>query len=142
LNIKERIITVIEHFESGTKKTFAEKIGVPVTTLQNIVGTRSSDPTFNILNRIISAYPDVSLTWLMTGEGSITEKENTISYTVNEKEEGYKKPPNNKNDCQLCNAKDEIILSLKQQIKIQSEYLEVLKECCSQKSGEQKRKAG
>lgn len=129
MSINDRIIAIIGHFENGKKKAFAEKIGVPVTTLQNIVGGRASDPTFNILNRIITAYPEVDITWLMTDKGDITGKP-------------QEKSPPDARECRICDAKDEIIASLKQQIKIQADYIDTLKETGSQNPGEQKRKVG
>ena len=133
MNINERIIAIIEHFENGKKKAFADKTGVPVTTLQNIVGERGSDPTFKILNRIIAAYPEVNLEWLMTDVGNI------IKVNQNEEDKG---PPTTNIDCPICRAKDETIETLKQHIAIQADYIYTLKSMSSQISGEQKRKAG
>lgn len=135
MNINERISAVIDRFENGKKKAFAEKVGLPVSTLQNIVGERGSDPTFKILNRIISAYPEVSIRWLMTDDGSITEgrQENQND------EEG---PPVSNRDCKICLAKDETIAILKQHVAIQADYIDTLKSISSQNPDEQKRKAG
>lgn len=51
-------------------------------------------------------------------------------------------PPENIEIAQVLEAKNEIIASLRQQIKIQADYIESLKSQCSQKISEQKRKAG
>jgi hypothetical protein len=87
------------------------------------------------VSKIIEKYKIYNPGWLLTGIGEMI-----IIKEENSKEE--LKPPENNYFSQLLDTKNELIASLRQQIQIQADYINNLKESSSQKSGEQKRKAG
>lgn len=84
-SINERIKFIIEEEESGVNSRFAKKIGVSSSVVSNYMpeGERKGEPSFSILQRILEAYPQISINWLVTGEGKPFKEptEITTSYT-------------------------------------------------------------
>lgn len=66
--INERIETIINK-EGHTIATFAKKIGVPWTTVKNIVSGRNA-PSYDIMVRIIEAVSWVDANYLVMGEST------------------------------------------------------------------------
>lgn len=64
--INDRINGIIEK-EGHTIATFAKKIGVPWTTVKNIVSGRNA-PSYDIMVRIINAVDWVDANYLLMGE--------------------------------------------------------------------------
>jgi transcriptional regulator with XRE-family HTH domain len=69
LSINERIVKLIKKLSNGNQKEFAKEVGVAATTISNIVGQRKSHPSYTLLNKIVTRYPEVNATWLLTGKG-------------------------------------------------------------------------
>jgi transcriptional regulator with XRE-family HTH domain len=69
--VNERVILLIEHFAGGVQKDFSERAGLPVATLANIVSSRRTKPGFEILEKIVSAYPQINAQWLLKGDGEM-----------------------------------------------------------------------
>ncbi|MEL7589083.1 MAG: helix-turn-helix transcriptional regulator [Prolixibacteraceae bacterium] len=69
MSINKRIEFLIANLAKGNKRVFAKSIDVPPTTISGIVGSRGSDPSYSTLKKIINTYPEISLTWLLNGEG-------------------------------------------------------------------------
>ena len=65
-NINERVNSIIEK-EGHTIATFAKKIGVPWTTIKNIVSGRNA-PSYDIIVKIINAVDWVDANYLIMGE--------------------------------------------------------------------------
>lgn len=66
--INERILFIIKHFCDGNKAEFARVMGeIP----QTINGWLKRNIGSSVLNKIIEKFPEVSKTWLITGEGSM-----------------------------------------------------------------------
>ncbi len=81
MTINDRIIVLINLLENGVKRSFARKAGIPEGTLSSIVGARRSDLSYTTLKKIIDAYPEVNLNWLMNETGTPLlkdEEENLI----------------------------------------------------------------
>ena len=64
--INERVNSIIEK-EGHTISTFAKKIGVPWTTIKNIVSGRNA-PSYDIIVKIINAVDWVDANYLIMGE--------------------------------------------------------------------------
>lgn len=64
--INERVNNIIEK-EGHTIATFAKKIGVPWTTIKNIVSGRNA-PSYDIIVKIINAVDWVDANYLIMGE--------------------------------------------------------------------------
>ena len=66
--IKDRVKLVMER-ESLTAGAFADSIGVSPATITHILNGRNKYPSTEVLLRLHNRYPDVSLQWLLLGEG-------------------------------------------------------------------------
>lgn len=76
MTIKERFNLLIQDFSNGNKKAFAEMIGVSPTVIENIVGKREGNPSFEVLRKLKFAIANLNTDWLLAGGGSmlITER--------------------------------------------------------------------
>ena len=80
--INKRVIEIINHFNiSGNE--FAKRIGIPQTTFSNIIN-RGSDIKASIIESISTQFGDISLDWLITGNGEML-KSSTSQYQLSDK---------------------------------------------------------
>jgi phage repressor protein C with HTH and peptisase S24 domain len=79
MEIKDRIIELINYFSNGNKKAFAELVGIAPTVIENIVGKREGKPSFDVLQKILFAFAKVNSEWLITNKGDMLKGENNIS---------------------------------------------------------------
>lgn len=70
-NVKERILQIMNR-EGLKAAAFADNINVAQATLSQILRGRNM-PSMDFLLRLRQRYPDVSLDWLLTGEGVMSE---------------------------------------------------------------------
>ena len=63
----------------GTKNSFSKAIDVNPSVIGNIVGRRLSKPSFEVIEKIIQKFPDLSLDWLILGKGEMWKPTNPIS---------------------------------------------------------------
>ena len=76
MEIQDRIIKVIEY--SGLSRSlFSKKIGVHPQTTHHIVSGRRTKPSFDVIEKIILAFPEINSSWLITGKGELSS---TYSY--------------------------------------------------------------
>jgi len=66
-SINERITEIMIHFGFKSTKAFSEKVGIPYTTIKSMLAI-GTNPGYDSLLKIITAFPDVSLKWLILGE--------------------------------------------------------------------------
>lgn len=66
MNIKDRFTIFIE-YKRLSKRKFQESIGVSNSYIQNITNSIGAD----VLNRIISTYPELNTQWLIYGKGEM-----------------------------------------------------------------------
>lgn len=82
-NVKERILQILE-IKGIVKDNFFEKIGV---SYGNFKGrSKISAPSTDIIEKISSNFPDVSIEWLITGSGTMFKEKEAIA---GEPEEDY-----------------------------------------------------
>ena len=63
---------------------FADKCRIPRPTLSQILNGRNKKVSDELITKIHDAYPDLSVLWLMFGEGDMVSRQNTrISETEN-----------------------------------------------------------
>lgn len=74
--INERIALIISEFKYKSKRSFAERIGLAQTSLNDVL--RGAEPKFSTLNKILKAEPLISPEWLLTGDGPML-KDNATS---------------------------------------------------------------
>lgn len=75
-SLNKRIKEIIS-LDKLSDTQFANKIGVPQTTVSNIF-KRDSDVKSSLLNRILDVYPYVSPTWLLRGKGEMYLQDNAV----------------------------------------------------------------
>lgn len=71
--VNERIAMIISNFGYKSKRSFAEKIGVAQTSLNDVLN--GAEPKYSTLSKILKAEPLVSAEWLMRGEGEMCKKQ-------------------------------------------------------------------
>ena len=67
--VGERINKLVDHFCKGNKTAFGRAADIQSGVLAGIVGGRGSKPGFEILQKLLTAYPTVEPTWLLFGRG-------------------------------------------------------------------------
>lgn len=77
--IIQRVKAIIEEY-GLSKSAFAKRIGMEQTTVNNqLLGKRGV--SFDLARKTLSAFPDISPGWLLTGEGEMLKSENAGSST-------------------------------------------------------------
>jgi phage repressor protein C with HTH and peptisase S24 domain len=86
-SIHQRLIELINHFESGVQARFAKRVGIETGIVGGIMGKKKVKPGFEITGKILRAYPEINERWLMLGEGEMlkstppaTEAKESLSY--------------------------------------------------------------
>lgn len=71
LNINQRIQSIVDELFNGNVSEFERTSGIKPSTVKNIVGSRQTKPSYDILESIIRNNVQVSSEWLLTGQGSM-----------------------------------------------------------------------
>ncbi|WP_178988411.1 helix-turn-helix domain-containing protein [Winogradskyella schleiferi] len=69
----DRLQKVID-FYGETASSFAEKIGVQRSSISHILSGRNK-PSLDFVMKVLHAYPEVELYWLMNGKGNFPSKQ-------------------------------------------------------------------
>ncbi|MBT9395324.1 hypothetical protein KLP40_19310 [Hymenobacter sp. NST-14] len=75
LTVNQRIQHLIDNLEKGSQAAFARKIGVRTGTIGDILGKRQSKPGYEILAKIVAAYPELRADWLLGGDGDMLKRD-------------------------------------------------------------------
>lgn len=70
MSINDRFGELIESMAEGNKRAFAKMVNISPTVIENVVGTRQGNPSYEVLSKIC-ANTNVSPDWLLTGEGEM-----------------------------------------------------------------------
>lgn len=73
-DIHQRIGLLVDHFCAGNKTAFGKETDILPGVLASIIGGRMSKPSFDLLHKVLSRYPQVSGDWLISGQGSMLHK--------------------------------------------------------------------
>ncbi len=73
--MKERIAVIIEK-EGLTPTQFADQVGIQRSTLSHILNGRNN-ASIDIITKIHAKKPDISLNWLLFGEGDMFSKKSS-----------------------------------------------------------------
>ncbi|MCB0433841.1 MAG: helix-turn-helix transcriptional regulator, partial [Mangrovimonas sp.] len=73
----KRLEKVID-FYGENASSFAEKIGVQRSSISHILSGRNK-PSLEFILKVLSAYPEVELYWLLNGKGNFPNIENLES---------------------------------------------------------------
>jgi len=74
MNTKERLLSFLSFLKIGQNK-FAKQCGFSESLISNSKGSIGSE----VLNKIISKYPELNINWLLTGEGEMLKSNTEIS---------------------------------------------------------------
>jgi hypothetical protein len=69
--VSERIAQMVDYFHKGNKSAFAKAVGISNQSLGEIVGARQSAPSFAALQKMLTAFPEVRMEWLVMGKGEM-----------------------------------------------------------------------
>ncbi|WP_151086867.1 hypothetical protein [Hymenobacter baengnokdamensis] len=72
--ISKRIVKLVDYFCKGNKTAFGRAADIQSGVLAGIVGERGSKPGFELLQKMLTAYPTVSPDWLLFGHGRMLRK--------------------------------------------------------------------
>lgn len=75
MTINERIKAIQEVFEIKGQKAFATRIGIAQSSLNSILN--GADPKFSTVEKLITAFPDISPEWLLCGTGNMIRQNST-----------------------------------------------------------------
>lgn len=77
MTINERFEKVINELYLGNKSAFAKTIGVAPTVIENIVGTRKGNPSFNVIRKVLFANAKINPDWLILEIGAMVREVNS-----------------------------------------------------------------
>ena len=66
MSINERFETIIKVLFNNNKRAFAKTVGVSPTVVENIVGTRKGNPSYEVLRKVC-ANANISAEWILFG---------------------------------------------------------------------------
>jgi hypothetical protein len=78
LSVNTRLADLL-NLLSLSNTAFSAKLSVVPSVVANIIGGRQSKPSFELLEKIGNAFPEVSMEWLVRGKGDPFLKINTNS---------------------------------------------------------------
>jgi len=77
MTINQRFKKVIDELYNGNKSAFAKSVGVAPTVIENIVGTRQGNPSFEVIQKTLFANANISADWLITERGGMLDVQKT-----------------------------------------------------------------
>ncbi|WP_320053942.1 S24 family peptidase [uncultured Acetobacteroides sp.] len=84
MTINEKFSKIIDELYSGNKRAFANSIGVAPTVIENIVGKRQGNPSFDVLQKTISANANINSEWLLSDRGEMLKANEESNVIVRE----------------------------------------------------------
>lgn len=69
MTINERFRIVINDFYSGNKRAFATAMGINPTVIENVVGSRGGNPSFEVIQKVLTANANINPDWLILENG-------------------------------------------------------------------------
>ncbi|RZJ93195.1 MAG: hypothetical protein EOO60_05435 [Hymenobacter sp.] len=72
--VHDRINQLVDYFCQGNKAAFGRRADIQSGVLAGIVGGRKNKPSFEVMQRLLTAYPNVSPTWLLFGHGPMVQQ--------------------------------------------------------------------
>ncbi len=76
----KRIQILLKHYELGVS-AFADKIGIQRSTMSHILSGRNR-PSLDFVMKVIHAFPEVDLYWLLNGKGHFPDKNEGVQKTL------------------------------------------------------------
>lgn len=76
--MNNRIAALLKHL-SLSSSAFAENIGVQRSSISHVLSGRNK-PSLEFVQKIIATYPEISIDWLITGNGTIIKDLSSNTY--------------------------------------------------------------
>ena len=74
-SIHVRLEKMVQVFSNGNKSAFGRQADIQSGVLAGLVGGRLNKPSFDILQRLSTSYPQVREEWLLNGKGTMLKRE-------------------------------------------------------------------
>ena len=100
-----RLQKVMDHYNESAS-SFAENIGVQRSSISHILSGRNK-PSLDFILKILSAYPEVELYWLLNGKGTFPK---SLTAAPKEPNEASKDYSISNNEMPVLETKDEKII--------------------------------
>lgn len=84
-----RIQEIIKRYDLSPSK-LADTLEVPRSTISHVLSERNK-PSLEFIHKIIDKFPEISLNWLLKGEGNIFGKERDLFSDLDDEETGKSK---------------------------------------------------
>lgn len=79
--INERVRLIYKSYNI-TLKSFSEALDISEGTLKSMFN-RGTNPSFEVIEKIANAYPNLSLEWLITGKGEMLKQDTKTKEGIN-----------------------------------------------------------
>ena len=76
MTINERFRKIINELYSGNQRSFSIAAGVNPTVTGNVVGARAGNPSFEFVQKVLSANANIRAEWLILERGEMLRDEN------------------------------------------------------------------
>ncbi len=77
--MKDRIIQFLKEMNLTSTK-FADQIGVQRSSISHLLSGRNK-PSFDFIEKMLNAYPDVNAQWLITGKGNMLNNQPSLFHS-------------------------------------------------------------
>lgn len=88
--VNDRLLELIKELKMN-KNSFSIKINVAPAVINNIIGGRRSRPSFDVMDKIKSKFPQVNMEWFVAGNGDMFLNDQTAQLSRQELEKKSKK---------------------------------------------------
>ena len=89
-SISSRLAALIEHF-GLTASAFADKMGVQRSGVSHLISGRNK-PSLDFIVKVLDAFPEVDLYWLLIGKGEMLKAEDSFTYNAAANDEVKEQP--------------------------------------------------
>jgi phage repressor protein C with HTH and peptisase S24 domain len=79
MTINERFKIIADTLYSGNKRAFSIAIGISPSVIENVMGTRKGNPSYEVLQKVC-ANANINPSWLFVGEGEILKPDFVNNY--------------------------------------------------------------
>jgi len=107
----KRLQKVIDYYGESAS-SFAEKIGVQRSSISHILSGRNK-PSLDFVLKILEAFPEVELYWLLNGKGTFPKSDPDLFSTPTPTVQESQKPLDNNNDTKPIDVATPILNHLK-----------------------------
>lgn len=82
-NIKQRVLQIIDYYKISKEKFFSS---IDMTSANFRGNAKNSPLNSNAIENIITIYPDINATWLLTGKGEMLNSQPVTRNVTNDKD--------------------------------------------------------